>query len=177
MTKNVFNNRPDYHTTGSTGTKKTKTSSGTNTTSVTSADRMLDIINVCIENALKTSTTLSGAIITSVNSNGTVNVRIPPDDKIFTNIPNQSPFELKPGDCVELMLKNGSFNNCWVVAKHEATVTPKTFELTKEEKQQIVETVKSDLLQYIEEITTQSSGGGGEGGINAVVNGTVLEFF
>ena len=43
------------------------------------------------------------------------------ETKLFTRISNQSPFTLSPGDGVEIMLKNGSFDNCWIIAKHGIT--------------------------------------------------------
>ena len=53
---------------------------------------------------------------------GTVDVILPREPETeFTRIQNQTPFELREGDSVEIMLKKGSFNNCWVMAKHGAT--------------------------------------------------------
>ena len=60
--------------------------------------------------------------MTNVNSDGTVDVILPREPETeFTRIQNQTPFKLKEGDSVEIMLKKGSFNNCWVMAKHGAT--------------------------------------------------------
>ena len=88
----------------------------------TYADIMLEKISQCIEQETKDMPALSGAVVSSVNTDGTVNVYFPPDNnKIFTNISNQTPFYLEPGDSVELLLKDGSYNNCWVVAKHQTT--------------------------------------------------------
>ena len=86
------------------------------------ADIMLDRISQCISEETKNLPALSGAKVSSVNSDGTINVYFPPDDnKIFTNISNQTPFNLQEGDSVELLLKDGSYNNCWIVAKHQDT--------------------------------------------------------
>ena len=84
------------------------------------ADLMLDRINTCISDKISKSVTrLASAIVTKVNSDGSVNIRLPSEDNTeFTKIQNQCPYELKVGDAVELTLKNGSFNNCWVSAKH-----------------------------------------------------------
>ena len=84
------------------------------------ADLMLDRIDTCISDKISKSVTrLASAIVTKVNSDGSVNIRLPSEDNAeFTKIQNQCPYELKIGDAVELTLKNGSFNNCWVSAKH-----------------------------------------------------------
>ena len=84
------------------------------------ADLMLDRIDTCISDKIsKSFTRLASAIVTKVNSDGSVNIRLPSEDNTeFTKIQNQCPYELKIGDAVELTLKNGSFNNCWVSAKH-----------------------------------------------------------
>ena len=84
------------------------------------ADLMLDRIDTCISDKIsKNVTRLASAIVTKVNSDGSVNIRLPSEDNTeFTKIQNQCPYELKVGDAVELTLKNGSFNNCWVSAKH-----------------------------------------------------------
>jgi len=87
-----------------------------------SADKMLNEITSVINNAIKYTPRYSGAIVSRVNENGTVNVYFPPDNNtIFTNISNQTPFALKEGDSVEIVLKDGSYNNCWIVAKHSDT--------------------------------------------------------
>ena len=86
------------------------------------ADIMIEKILDCLRGEMKKATYLDSAIVSSVNDDGTVNVYFPPDDaKIFTRISNQTPFTLAPGDSVELLLKNGSYSNCWIVAKHGAT--------------------------------------------------------
>ena len=91
-------------------------------TSNTYADMMLEKISKCVEQETKNLPSLSGAIVSSVNTDGTINVYFPPENnKIFTNISNQTPFSLEPGDSVELLLKDGSYNNCWIVAKHQTT--------------------------------------------------------
>ena len=91
------------------------------------ADLMLDRIDTCISDKISKSVTrLASAIVTKVNSDGSVNIRLPSEDNTeFTKIQNQCPYELKIGDAVELTLKNGSFNNCWVSAKH-GIATPAT---------------------------------------------------
>lgn len=88
------------------------------------ADEMINKINECINEKLKFTNVLIGAIISNVNEDGSVDVYLPPDNsRVFTHISNQTPFVLNVGDSVELMLKDGSFNNCWVVAKHGGSNT------------------------------------------------------
>lgn len=86
------------------------------------ADNMLEKILDCFRGEMKKTTHLDTAIVSSVNEDGTVNIFFPPDEtKIFTRISNQTPFTLQAGDGVELILKDGSYSNCWIVAKHGAT--------------------------------------------------------
>ena len=91
------------------------------------ADKMISRIVKCVKDELQRNTSrIETAIVTQVNTNGTVNVSLPADENSkFTNISNQTPFELFVGDSVEIMLKNGSFSNCWIIAKHGATFLPK----------------------------------------------------
>ena len=86
------------------------------------ADSMIEKILDCLKSEMKQTTCLDTAIVSSVNEDGTVDVYFPPDNsKIFTRISNQTPFQLQAGDGVELLLKDGSYSNCWIVAKHGAT--------------------------------------------------------
>lgn len=84
------------------------------------ADEMLNRILQCVTAEIKrTSPRIESATVTNVNSDGTVDVILPREPETeFTRIQNQTPFELREGDSVEIMLKKGSFNNCWVMAKH-----------------------------------------------------------
>lgn len=80
---------------------------------------MLQQIIYCAKQEMKKSPRIESAIVSNVNNNGTVDVIFPSEENYgFKNIQNQTPFELKKGDSVEIMLKDGSFNNCWVMAKH-----------------------------------------------------------
>lgn len=64
-------------------------------------------------------TSFISAIITGVNSDGTVNVKIPPDDnRYINNLLNKSNVSLSVGDSVELCTKNGRISNSWVAIKH-----------------------------------------------------------
>lgn len=85
------------------------------------AENFLNKINNCIDNKLKTQLQLRSAVVKRVNTDGTVDVCFPPDDtNLFTKIQNQSVYELEVGDSVEILLKGGSFNNCWIIAKHQS---------------------------------------------------------
>lgn len=84
------------------------------------ADEMLKKINECIDSRLKNLPSIKSAIVKSVNEDGTVNIYFPPDENnVFTRIQNQSIHILNVGDSVELLLKDGTYNNCWIIAKHK----------------------------------------------------------
>lgn len=83
------------------------------------ADLMLGRINSCVDDRAKKNVKIKSATVTKVNEDGTVNVSLPDDGgNGFSRIQNQSVYELSVGDSVEIMLKEGSFSNCWVIAKH-----------------------------------------------------------
>lgn len=85
------------------------------------AETFLNRVDNCIDNKLKSQLQLRSAVVKRVNTDGTVDVCFPPDnDNLFTRIQNQSVYELSVGDSVEIMLKGGSFNNCWIIAKHQS---------------------------------------------------------
>ena len=105
------------------------------------ADIFLNRIKTVVQDEMNNMVTIQGAIVKTVNSDKTVNVYIPPENNIvFSNIKNQTPFELQEGDSVELMLKNGTYTNCWVIAKHGTTYDKNLImnSLTKEEVRAIV---------------------------------------
>lgn len=85
-----------------------------NNTSIKFLMRLIQ--RICNENLSKQDCITSG-IVDQVNSDGTVNVHIPPDNVIFTGIPNQCPFGLNPGDTVKLIKERGRASNMWVIAK------------------------------------------------------------
>lgn len=90
------------------------------------ADEMINTIRTIIKQELTNnglgntaSCQLASAIVNKVNEDGSVDVYFPPNtDSVFTRISNQTCFPLYVGDSVEIMLKNGSFSNCWICAKH-----------------------------------------------------------
>lgn len=76
-----------------------------------------DIIDVNLIN--KGIVKYIAAKVVSVNSNGTVNVYIPPDNSNIVNgLANKTGESLLPGDSVELCAKNGSIKNSWIAVKH-----------------------------------------------------------
>lgn len=83
------------------------------------ADIMIERIQEMIAANNDKNIKIDSGIVESINSDGTVNVYFPPEDnKIFTKISNQTPYQLVVGDNVEILVKNGSYSNCWVIAKH-----------------------------------------------------------
>lgn len=85
-----------------------------------SADVMIGrIVDFVDDRIKKTAIRVVGATVTKINTDGTVNVKLPTEESVeFTYIQNQTPFKLSVGDAVELILKNGTFSNCWILAKH-----------------------------------------------------------
>ena len=84
------------------------------------ADSLLSRILACVDQKAQSNDITKGAIVTRVNEDGTVNVKLPADEEghEFTKISNQSVYELYVGDSVELYLKGGRYSNCWIIAKH-----------------------------------------------------------
>lgn len=83
------------------------------------ADLMLNRINSCVDDRTKKAVKIKSAVVTKVNDDGTVNVQLPNEDGSgFSRLQNQSVYELNVGDSVEILLKEGSFTNSWVIAKH-----------------------------------------------------------
>lgn len=85
------------------------------------AEQFLSKIDECINSRLKSQPQLKSAVVSNVNEDGTIDVYFPPNNtNVFTRIQNQSVYELEVGDSVEIILKDGTFNNCWVLAKHQS---------------------------------------------------------
>ena len=83
------------------------------------ADDLLAKIDACIVERIKNTPQSVSAIVSKVNEDGTVNVYFPPNEKsVFTKIQNQSIYDLQVGDSVEIVLKDGTYSNCWILAKH-----------------------------------------------------------
>lgn len=86
----------------------------------TYADAMLNRFVIMFQDLVREVPKIKSAIVENVNSDGTVNVKLPSDtENVYTRIQNQSIWQnLVPGDEVELLLKDGTFSNCWIIAKH-----------------------------------------------------------
>lgn len=132
-----------------------------------SADFMVNRIDEIVTDRLKKYPTYSGAIVASLNPDNTVNVYIPPNNKVvFTRISNQTSFPLAVGDSVELLLKDGSYNNCWIVAKHGVSFN---------------ETITDEENQELDAAGRKVIGNGTGGGIisdeDYVTNNTLRAFY
>lgn len=87
------------------------------------ADLFLTRINSCIKEMMQDVPKIKSAIVYSINSDNTVNVTLPGSDKIYTRIQNQSIYQdLTQGDMVKLLLEDGSFSNCWIIARYPRNI-------------------------------------------------------
>lgn len=76
-----------------------------------------DIVDARISK--KGITKFVSAVVKTVNSNGSVDVYLPPDtEKIVSGVLNKTGENLSVGDSVELCTKNGKTSNAWVSVKH-----------------------------------------------------------
>ena len=83
------------------------------------AERLISEVQTWIKDGTKNFPRYVSATVSKVYEDGTVDIYLPGSkDEKFTRIQNQSIFDLKEGDDVEVILKNGSFSNCWIVACH-----------------------------------------------------------
>lgn len=80
-------------------------------------DVIEDIVDARISK--KGITKFVSAVVKTVNSNGSVDVYLPPDtEKIVSGVLNKTGEKLSVGDSVELCTKNGKTSNAWVSVKH-----------------------------------------------------------
>lgn len=76
-----------------------------------------DIVDARISK--KGITKFVSAVVKTVNSDGSVDVYLPPDtEKIVSGVLNKTGERLSVGDSVELCTKNGKTSNAWVSVKH-----------------------------------------------------------
>lgn len=137
------------------------------------ADIMINRISIMIEDMMKKVTYLDSAIVDKVNSDGTVDVYFPPDNnKIFTRISNQTPYALSVGDSVEILLKNGSYSNCWVIAKHG-----EKGKVEENNNLAITQTGMNNLEGRVEELERVLNDISAEGAINCSYKDGTLEFY
>lgn len=120
------------------------------------ADDFIARINECIEERIKGLPQFRSAVVSNINEDGTIDIYFPPDkDNQLTRIQNQSIYELNVGDSVEVVLKNGSFNNCWILAKHQN------------------DKARRIQLQEASVSSGGSTGGGGSSGGGGTITGAV----
>lgn len=82
-------------------------------------NKFLKQISKIIDHKLEKLTTVESAIVDQVNLDGTVNLHIPPDSTVFTNIQNQSIYQdLQVGDCVKVLKQNNKASNMWIIGGH-----------------------------------------------------------
>lgn len=83
-------------------------------------NKFLKQISKIIDYKLEKLTTVESAIVDQVNLDGTVNLHIPPDSTIFTNVQNQSIYQdLQIGDCVKVLKQNNKASNMWIIGGHD----------------------------------------------------------
>lgn len=83
------------------------------------ADLMLNRIISCVNQMMQDVPKIKSAFVYSINDDKTVNIKLPGNDQIYTRIQNQSIYQnLQPGDMVKLLLEDGSFSNCWIIARY-----------------------------------------------------------
>ena len=80
-------------------------------------DVIEDIVDARISK--KGITKFVSAVVKTVNSDGSVDVYLPPDtEKIVSGVLNKTGEKLSVGDSIELCTKNGKTSNAWVSVKH-----------------------------------------------------------
>lgn len=76
-----------------------------------------DIVDVKMTR--KGITKFMSAVVKTVNSDGSVDVYLPPDkDRVISGVLNKTGETLVVNDSVELCTKNGKTSNSWVSVKH-----------------------------------------------------------
>lgn len=126
------------------------------------ADILINRINTILTDSLNKSTRIDSGIVNMVNQDGTVDIYFPPDKtKIFTNISNQTSYDLNEGDSVEILIKNGQYSNCWVIAKHGIKGNPKSDFITAlndlNKLNGVVTKLREELNNTVEELDTIKS--------------------
>lgn len=82
-------------------------------------NKFLKQISKIIDHKLEKLTTVESAIVDQVNTDGSVNLHIPPDNTIFTGVQNQSIYQnLKAGDYVKVLKQNNKASNMWIIGGH-----------------------------------------------------------
>ena len=112
------------------------------------ADKFIGEMRSWMKQEIKGTPRCVPAIVSKVYEDGTVDIYLPGSEDVkFTRIQNQSVFELNPNDNVEVFLKDGTFNNCWILACHNP-----------------YSQARLNAVQYRNTGGSASGGGGGGGG-------------
>ena len=116
------------------------------------AQQLLTNIKDCVDEKTKNFVTIKSAIIDKVNDNGTVNVKFPEDDGIWSNITNQSIYQdLKVGDEVKLIQQNGVLKNCWIIGALKTNKKQNILQQTNSQIQtELVAQIKKEVLSEIQ---------------------------
>ena len=78
-------------------------------------------ITKVIDYKINSLTQVKSAIVDSVNPDGTVNIKIPPDSTVYTRVLNQSIYQtLQPGDSVKIIKQDNNLSNMWIIGKHNS---------------------------------------------------------
>ena len=122
------------------------------------ADKFVGEMKNWIKEGTKGSPRSVGAIVSKLYEDGTVDIYLPGSEEVkFTRIQNQSVFELNEGDSVEVFLKDGTFNNCWIFACHNP-----------------YSQARLNAVQYRNTGGAASGGGSGGGGTSGGGGGTTI---
>lgn len=82
------------------------------------ANQMVDLIREIIREEIKKQDSSELCIVDSVNTDGTLNVKLLTDDEgLLENITNGTPFEFNSGDYAILYKLKNSLGNCFVFGK------------------------------------------------------------
>ena len=122
------------------------------------ADKPVGEMKNWMKEGTKGSPRSVGAIVSKLYEDGTVDIYLPGSEDVkFTRIQNQSVFELNEGDSVEVFLKDGTFNNCWIFACHNP-----------------YSQARLNAVQYRNTGGAASGGGSGGGGTSGGGGGTII---
>lgn len=73
-------------------------------------------ISNMVDSKIQKLTQVKSATVHSINTDGTVNIQIPPDTTVYHNIQNQSIYQdLHIGDNVKIIKEGNSLSNMWII--------------------------------------------------------------
>ena len=92
------------------------------------AQQLVELIQKIVDEALATRDRTQPCIIHAVNTDGTLDISLPPDDiNVLHGIINQSGYKFKAGDSAVLYLIRGKTSNAFVISKNNATEADRIF--------------------------------------------------